>query len=143
MPPLQEVLTDYATAGLSLKRHPVSFARAALAQQGVTPAILLQNAERYPHGLAIRVAGLVLIRQRPGTASGVVFITLEDETGITNLILWATTYDRYRLAARHATLLLAHGQIQRQDRVIHILAHRLFNQDALLGPLAQPSRDFH
>ena len=143
MPPLQEVLTDYATAGLSLKSHPVAFARPALQRLNVTPAAQLKDANRFPHGRPIGVAGIVLIRQRPGTASGVVFITLEDETGVCNLILWAKTYDRYRLAARHATLLHAVGQLQRQGQVIHILAHRLYNRDALLTGLHHPSRDFH
>ena len=109
-------IADYATTGLSLKRHPVSFARSALNRWKITTAAEIQNADRFPNGRAVSVAGLVLVRQRPGTASGVVFITLEDETGVVNLILWASIYERYRRAARYATLLQANGIIHAKAR---------------------------
>jgi error-prone DNA polymerase len=143
MPLVQEVFSDYSTTSLSLKRHPVSFARSALAKLKVTTALSLQDATRFPHGSRASVAGLVLVRQRPGTASGVVFITLEDETGTANLILWSAIYERYRLAARHATLLLADGLIQREGKVIHLLARRLTDRTDLIPGVAQKSRDFH
>ena len=143
MPLGEEVVADYATTGLSLKRHPVFFARPRLAKWGVTPAALLQSERSYPHGRWTKVAGLVLVRQRPGTASGVVFVTLEDETGVVNLILWADVYDRYRKDVRYATLLQADGYVQREGQVVHILAKRLYDRSQLLHGLQQPSRDFH
>ena len=143
MPMQQEVTTDYATIGMSLKRHPVSFAREELAKQKIITAADLQNGEKYPHGRWVKVAGLVLVRQRPGTASGVVFITLEDETGVANLILWSAVYERFRPAARHATLLQADGYVQREGQVIHVLAKRLFDLTGLIRGVDQTSRDFH
>ena len=146
LPPMrlgEEVLADYATTGLSLKRHPVSFARSALAQWNVIPAARLLDEQTFPHGRHVKVAGLVLVRQRPGTASGVVFVTLEDETGIANLILWASVYERYHRPVRRATLLQADGIVQREGQVIHILAQRFFDRTPLLQGLHQPSRDFH
>lgn len=93
MPLGQEVLTDYATHGLSLKAHPVSLVRGELDRRNIITAAELQDESRSPHGRWVKVAGLVLVRQRPGTASGVVFETIEDETGIANLILWSDIYE--------------------------------------------------
>jgi error-prone DNA polymerase len=136
----REVTTDYATTGLSLKRHPVALVRGELARQKILPAQQILQKE---HGQWVRAAGLVLVRQRPGTASGVVFVTLEDETGIINLILHSGIYERYRPAARHAHLLEAHGYVQREGQVVHILAKRLFDRSILLTELEVKSRDFH
>jgi error-prone DNA polymerase len=138
-----EVVTDYATTGLSLKQHPVAFARKKLTRLGVISAADVQDAVRFPENQRVSVCGLVLVRQRPGTASGVVFITLEDETGIVNLIVWGTVYDRYRRAARHATLLQATGHVQRQGQVIHIVVRSMTDRTSLIGPVSQNSRDFH
>ena len=143
MPEHEEVVADYSTTGLSLKPHPVSFVRSALNKLKVTTAADIQNAERFPNGYLVRVAGLVLVRQRPGTASGVVFVTLEDETGVANLIIWSSTYERYRKDTRHAKLLQANGIIQREGKVLHILARQLIDRTHLVPDLAQPSRDFH
>ncbi len=143
MPASAEVTADYATTGLSLRPHPVSFVRHRLNRWNVMPARAIQDADRFPDGHRVNVAGLVLVRQRPGTASGVVFVTLEDETGIVNLILWSRVYERYRRAARHATLLQADGIVQRQGQVIHMLAKRLTDRTSLLSGLSQASRDFH
>jgi error-prone DNA polymerase len=143
MQPREEVIADYATTSLSLKRHPVSFARGALNRWKIATAAEIQNADRFPNNRAVGLAGLVLVRQRPGTASGVVFMTLEDETGVANLILWASIYERYRRAARHATLLQVNGIIQREGQIIHVLARRLIDRTELLYGLSQPSRDFH
>ncbi|MDB5296150.1 MAG: dnaE2, partial [Phycisphaerales bacterium] len=148
MPVGQEVMADYATAGLSLKRHPVSLLRAALAARGVLPAAKLAAVSQ---GRWVRVAGLVLVRQRPGTAGGIVFQTLEDETGVANLIVYPDVYDRFRAAARHATLLQADGRVEKQGQVIHVLAYRLHDLTELLADEAGPgggtgrfaSRDFH
>ena len=143
MPLGQEVMTDYSTAGLSLKRHPVALVRDELARQKVITAAQLMDPERSPHGRWVKVAGLVLIRQRPGTASGVVFVTLEDETGVANLILWPQTYEQYHAASRHATLLQCDGYVQRQGQVVHVLARRLFDLSDMLKGYEMRSRDFH
>ncbi len=143
MHPGEEVVADYTHIGLSLKKHPVSFARAALEKYRVVPASAVQDVARFPQGKRVSVAGLVLVRQRPGTASGVVFITLEDESGVVNLILWSSVYDRYRKAARHATLLQCDGIVQREGKVIHVLAKRLTDRTPLLAGISQASRDFH
>ena len=143
MPLGQEVMTDYRTAGLSLKSHPVALLRADLAKRGMITAAELADEVRSPHGRRVSVAGVVLIRQRPGTASGVVFVTMEDETGVANLILWPQTYDQFRPAARHAVLLQCDGYVQRQGQVVHVLARKLFDLSHLLKGYEQRSRDFH
>jgi error-prone DNA polymerase len=143
MPLAQEVMTDYATQSLSLKQHPVWFIREELNRRRVVPAAELLDPKRSPHGRWVRVVGLVLLRQRPGTASGVVFETIEDETGTANLILWSHIYDRYRPAARHAALLQAEGYVQREGQVVHVLAKRLFDLSHLLHGYEVRSRDFH
>jgi error-prone DNA polymerase len=140
MPLAQEVLIDYRTTTLSLKRHPVSLVRDKLDVMRILPADQIRNTD---HGTWVRVAGLVLIRQRPGTASGIVFITLEDETGIVNLIVRPNIYDKYRPAARGATLLHAEGRLERQGEVIHVLVYRLYDQSHLLAGHQVASRDFH
>jgi error-prone DNA polymerase len=143
LPPMslgQEVMTDYTTTGLSLKRHPVSLVREKLDDLNIITADQLRTP---PHGHWVRVAGLVLIRQRPGTASGIVFVTLEDETGIVNLIVRPNIYDKYRPAARHAALLHAEGYVERQGDVIHIMTWRLFDLSHLLTNYHFHSRDFH
>jgi error-prone DNA polymerase len=128
---------------LSLKQHPVWFIREELNRRRVVPAAELLDPEHSPHGRWVRVVGLVLLRQRPGTASGVVFETIEDETGTANLILWSHVYDRYRPAARHAALLQAEGYVQREGQVVHVLAKRLFDLSHLLQGYEVRSRDFH
>jgi error-prone DNA polymerase len=140
MPLGQEVMTDYATTTLSLKCHPVSLIRPHLDKLRILTARQIENTD---HGTWVRVAGLVLIRQRPGTASGIVFETLEDETGIVNIIVKPDIYDRYQPAARHAGLLQCEGRVQRQDKVIHIMARRLTDLSHLLAGYQLTSRDFH
>jgi error-prone DNA polymerase len=140
MPLGQEVMTDYSTLGLSLKDHPISLVREHLEKLKITRAAEIQN---LPFGRWVSVAGLVLIRQRPGTASGIVFETLEDETGIVNLIVRPNIYDKYRLAARHAALLHAEGYVERQGQVVHVMAWRLHDLSHLLAGYRFSSRDFH
>jgi error-prone DNA polymerase len=140
MPMTQEVTTDYRTAGLSLKRHPVALVREQLNQLRITPAAELVNLR---HRSWVKVAGLVLIRQRPGTASGIVFETLEDETGIANLIIRPAIYDRYRRAARHSTLVQADGYVERADQVVHVMAMRMTDLSHLITDTQVKSRDFH
>jgi error-prone DNA polymerase len=111
-----------------------------LARQRILTAAELM---KVPHARWVKVAGLVLIRQRPGTASGIVFETLEDETGIVNLIVKPDIYDHYRSAARHAALLQADGYVQRNGQVVHVLAKRLHDLSHLIQGYELRSRDFH
>jgi len=136
----EQVFADYQTTGLSLKSHPLSFVRAELDRLGVVPANRLVEWE---NDRIVCVAGLVLVRQRPGTARGITFVTLEDETGIVNLIVRMEIWQRDYLAARTARGLIAHGRLQKQNGVVHVLASKL---EALLGASNQmrsQSRDFH
>ena len=143
MPEAAEVQADYTTQRLSLRRHPVHFVRDVLTTMNVTPVGDLADGDQFHHGRRVKVAGLVLLRQRPGTASGIVFMTLEDETGIANLVIHGSVYERFRKAARHATLLQADGVVQRAAGVVHVLAYRLFDRTELLPGIEQASRDFH
>jgi len=139
---LRTVIQDYVATGLSLKAHPVSFCRDALAERGATPAREFADKRRWPHGSKAAVAGIVLVRQRPGTASGIVFMTLEDETGTANLIVRPQVYHRYRRVARHGVVVLARGTVERQGDVVHILVESLENAEGAIAPLATRSRDF-
>jgi error-prone DNA polymerase len=141
--PWRQVSFDYSATGLSLKAHPMSFVRAQLEQEGVTPAAELQDPERWPTGRRIAVAGVVLLRQRPGTASGVVFMTLEDETGVANLIVRPKIFDRFRKAARVSIAVIARGKIERDGEVVHVLADRLESADDLTPELTWRARNFH
>lgn len=139
MSPLQEVLADYSVAGLTLREHPLQFLRPLLDQLGAARAIDLQT---LAPGGAVKVAGLVLMRQRPSTAKGVTFVTLEDETGLANLIVWQNVWERYRRVAFTAGILLAHGQLQREAGVIHIVVSQLEDLSPRLADLQSRSRDF-
>ena len=143
IPPQHLVLQDYNATGLSLKAHPMSFMRTRLDGRGVTPNADLRSEQLCPQGRLVEVAGLVLVRQRPSTASGVVFITLEDETGICNLILWSTVFETFRKAARLSTTLLAKGRVERSGEVVHVHVARLESLDDEASALASVSRDFH
>jgi DNA polymerase III alpha subunit len=105
-----------------LKRHPLAFLRAELSREGLVAAADLAH---LPVDRRLSIAGIVLIRQRPGSANGVVFITIEDETGIANLIVWPQILERFRRAALGATLLRCTGKLQREESVIHVVADRL------------------
>jgi error-prone DNA polymerase len=136
----QEIHADYGTTGLSLKGHPVQFIRQRLSHRKVIPAADVWN---LPPGRWVRVAGIVIIRQRPGTAKGIVFETLEDETGIVNLIIRPDVYERYRSVARTAALIQADGQIERHSQVQHIMVARLHDLSEWIADHALRSRDFH
>jgi error-prone DNA polymerase len=138
--PLSEVVADYRTIGLSLRDHPMKFLRPALERMRVAKA---SDLAVLPVDCLVKVAGLTLMRQRPGTASGITFVTLEDETGFANLIVRPEVWDRYHHAARTATAMLAYGRLQRQDNVIHVLATRLENLSHRIEDLGVSSRDFH
>jgi error-prone DNA polymerase len=137
--PQQEVYADYHSAGLSLRRHPMSFFREQLDALQITPAVELV---RQPHGRLIKVAGLVLMRQRPGTAKGITFVTLEDETGIANLIIHLHVWQKYELAAKRASALIAEGRLERKDQVVHLLVRRLVDLRSCVKELHHRSRDF-
>ncbi len=137
------VMEDYQSTGLSLKAHPLSFIRESLDVQGAIPASDLRHERVCPQGRHVSVGGLVLMRQRPGTASGVVFITLEDETGIVNLILWRDVFEQHRRVARLSRVMLAHGHVERKGEVVHLHVHRLESLDERLDMLVAKSRDFH
>jgi error-prone DNA polymerase len=96
-----------------------------------------------PHGSPAQVAGLVTCRQRPDTASGVVFVTLEDETGCMNIVVWRNLVESQRRELLGARLMGVQGVVERDGEVVHVVARRLSDYSALLGPLAAPSRDFH
>ncbi len=143
MEPYEEVVADYRTAGLSLRAHPISFYREQLEQLGVTPARrLVELANDAP----VIVAGLVLLRQRPGTAKGITFVTLEDETGTVNLVVHQHMWDRYYRVARGAPAWIAHGRIQtapgHYSSVIHVVVQRLAALGQELRQLDVKTRDF-
>jgi error-prone DNA polymerase len=135
-----QVLADYQSVGMSLKAHPVSFCRGRLDELAVVSA---KRLARIGHGRMVRVAGLVLVRQRPSTAKGITFVTLEDETGVTNLIVRQDVWTRFHPIARTATALLAHGRLQRKSGVTHILVTKLEDLSEILAGLSPRSRDFH
>ena len=119
MAPAQHVVEDYRTTSLSLKAHPASFVRHELDRMRAVPAAGLKTAR---DGRRISVGGLVLVRQRPGTAKGVVFLTLEDETGIANIVVWRDTFEANRRLVMGAAFLVAHGRLQREGEVVHLVA---------------------
>jgi error-prone DNA polymerase len=128
----EHVVHDYATTTFSLKAHPVSFIREQLTQLHVRSALSLQTAE---NGDTVKVAGLILVRQRPGTASGICFITLEDETGTANLVVFQNLFDRYRKEIIQSRLLMVEGKLQREGEVIHVIVSRCFDYSKLLQRL--------
>ena len=139
MTPAEEVLADYRTTGLSLLAHPLQFLRGELEKLRVIPASGLKT---WPNGKWVRVAGLVLVRQRPSTAKGITFVTLEDETSTANLIIRPDVWKRYRAAALGATILIAAGPLQRQGENIHVLVAKLEDFSIHLDGMQPQSRDF-
>jgi error-prone DNA polymerase len=135
-----EIVADYASLGLTLGRHPLALLRERLQRQRMFTAAELKA---LPHGRIARVTGLVTGRQRPGTASGVTFVTLEDETGMINVIVWRDLAERQRKELLRSSLLTVFGTLEREGEVVHLIAGRLRDQTALLGNLVTRSRDFH
>jgi error-prone DNA polymerase len=136
-PLVKQVRADYDTTGLSLKAHPISFVREELDALNVVPADRLGETT----GL-VRVAGLVLVRQQPATSKGTIFITLEDETGAANLVVWPRVWRHYRRAVHSAVALLAEGRLESSSGVIHLIANRLTDLSECLKGLVHRSRDF-
>ncbi len=135
----QDIVADYGSIGLSLRRHPLALLRDALAQRGVIPN---QELWDQANGRAVTVAGLVITRQRPGSAN-VTFVTLEDETGCVNVILWERVAAAQRAALLESRLLLVQGTLQCESGVLHVIAQKLTNLSDLLGDLLVVSRNFH
>jgi error-prone DNA polymerase len=133
MPQAEQVVADYQTLRLSLKAHPISFFRSSLRKQGFIAAGDLPSLN---HGRKVSLAGLVLVRQKPGSAKGVCFITLEDETGVANLVIWPKLFEHYRPVIMSARLLVVHGRMQTDGRVIHVVADRLENRTDRLDRLS-------
>jgi error-prone DNA polymerase len=131
----EEVLDDYRSMRLTLKHHPLALLRADPAMAAVTSAAALKD---HIEG-RVTVAGLVLVRQRPGTASGVIFATLEDETGVANLIIWPQIFERYRRQVLASSLMRVEGRLQREGLVVHVIADRIDDLSQLLRDLG--SRD--
>ena len=135
----EDLVADYAHLGLSLGRHPMALLRPKLKALGVHNADDVASAA---NGQRLRAGGIVINRQRPSTASGIMFATLEDETGFINLVLWPWLVQRERASALAARLLVVDGQIQREGDVVHLVANRLKDASHLLGGLVTRSRDF-
>ena len=143
---LQSIVDDYASSGLSVDRHPVACMRGDLATLGVRFASELLDEGTCPGGTRISVAGVVLVRQRPSTAGGIVFLTLEDETGIANLIVKPRVYARHRRTIRHAGILIADGRIERRRDVVHLVVSRTREHrpgEEAIRTTGLRSRDFH
>ena len=152
LPPVSEfrsVAADYASTGLSLHDHPIRFLRESIRRRGGTECVRLRAIGEASDRPTATVAGLVLCRQRPSTASGIVFVTIEDETGIANLIIRPRVYQRVRAIVRNATALLAEGTVEHRSGVTHLVVRRItdltndLSQMAMGDLIAQPSRDFH
>ena len=137
MPLGQEVIEDYRAIRLSLKQHPLALLRPALSTERYLPSARL---EETPAGSRVRVAGLVVCRQRPGTASGVIFMTLEDETGIANVIVWPRVFERFRKVVLRARLIGILGKVEREGIVIHVVSDRLVDLSHRLADLVHTDR---
>ena len=135
----EEVVADYLSTGLSLRAHPMSFHREQLSELG---ALVASDLVALENGSPVCVAGLVLLRQRPATAKGITFVTLEDETGTVNLVIQQRTWDRYYRVCRRSPAWIASGQLQSAESVIHVVVHRLEELSGRLSELQTKSRDF-
>lgn len=136
----EAVVQDYDAVGFSLSAHPIGLLRGELSRLRVTPCEKLKAAR---HRQRISVAGLVTHRQRPGTAKGIVFMTLEDETGSANLIIRPQVWERFKLVARTRLALIADGTVERQGEVVHVQVARVRDLSAAMAPVRAASRDFH
>ncbi|HET7157609.1 MAG TPA: error-prone DNA polymerase, partial [Burkholderiales bacterium] len=136
----EDIVADYRSVGLTLGPHPLTLLRGRLQRMRLATAAQLRQ---MPDGKATRTAGIVTCRQRPGTAQGVIFVTLEDETGYTNVVVWNDLAQRQRRELLSARLLGVEGYLQNQSGVVHLVARRLIDHTALLGRLMTESRDFH
>jgi error-prone DNA polymerase len=136
----EEVTWDYRMTAHSPRRHPLESLRAALAGKDLPDA---RTVAQMPNGGRVHYAGLVICRQRPGTAGGVVFMTLEDETGFVNVVVWESVFQRYAILAKTVSFLGVTGTLQVEDNVVHLVAEQLWKPSLDGKPPAPPSRDFH
>jgi error-prone DNA polymerase len=139
MDSLEQVFADYDATGLSLKAHPMAFYRESLGQLGVVPA---EQLSLRGHEARVRVAGLVLMRQRPSTAKGITFVTLEDETGTINLVVRQAVWEQFYTIARRSSAWIAHGQLESRYSVLHVVVYRIEDLASQLRGLRTTSRDF-
>ncbi len=135
-----EIVADYASLRLTLNRHPLELLRQGLAKQRFRSAAQLAQCR---HGMLARVCGIVTVRQRPGTANGTIFVSLEDETGSVNVIVRPELVETQRKVLLGASLMAVAGVVQREGEIVHLVAHRLEDHSRLLGRLATESRNFH
>lgn len=135
----EQVIADYTTAGLSLRAHPLSFYRRELTAMNVLPAAALAEVA---NDQRVRVAGLVLLRQRPSTAKGITFVTLEDETGAANLVVHPGVWQRFHAVAHRSAAIVARGRLESRSGVIHVVVDRLEDLPRQISALRIQSRDF-
>lgn len=136
----ENIVADYARTGITLRRHPVALLRERLDREDICPA---QGLWALRNGANATAAGLVINRQRPGSASGVIFMTLEDETGHVNIVVWPAVAEKQRPALLSSSLLAVRGRVQKEDGVLHLVAGQLRDLSSWLGKLTARSRDFH
>ena len=129
-----EVVEDYSHLGLTLRAHPVSFLRADLRRQKI---VTCGEAMQAPDNKWLETAGIVLVRQKPGSAKGVMFITIEDETGIANLVIWPTVYEKHRRVILSAGMIAVYGRIQREGEVVHLVAYRIVDLSRELAGIGE------
>jgi len=139
MPMDQQVVQDYRTIGLSLKAHPISFHRQYLNRLHIVRADELEFKQ---HNQYLCVAGLIILRQRPSTAKGITFVTMEDETGTANLVVKQKTWEKHYRICRRSPAWIVHGKLEKKNGVIHVVASRIEDMSARLRELDVPSRDF-
>ncbi|MGR9268140.1 error-prone DNA polymerase [Rhizobium leguminosarum] len=135
----REVVEDYSHTGLTLRRHPVSFLRRELTRKSI---VTCAEAMSQRDGRWLMTAGLVLVRQRPGSAKGVMFLTLEDETGIVNAVVWPSLFERQRRILMGASMMAINGKIQREGEVVHLVAQRLFDLSSALANIGARDGEF-
>ncbi|WP_183557882.1 error-prone DNA polymerase [Mucilaginibacter sp. SP1R1] len=138
MTPAEHVVQDYASTGLSLKQHPVALVRDQLQ---LLRAVPIADMKLLKDGDTVKIAGLITVRQRPGTAKGIVFMTLEDESGNANLVVWEKLFNTYRKEIIQSRLLMAEGKVQIEGEVIHLVVRRCFNLSGLLRGLTATEKD--
>ena len=135
----REVVEDYRQIGLTLRDHPVTFLRADLTRRNIATC---EAATAQRDGKFVRLAGLVLVRQKPGSAKGVMFITLEDETGVANLVIWPSLYEKQRRPILTASMMGVEGRVQREGEVVHVVVMRLHDLSGALSALGEREADF-
>jgi error-prone DNA polymerase len=134
-----EVVEDYRHVGLTLREHPLTFLRADLRGRRIVTCAEAMGAR---DGRRLEAAGMVLVRQRPGSAKGVMFITLEDETGIANLVVWPKVFEQFRRTVLSAGMMAVKGRIQREGEVVHLVAHQLTDLSGELASVGEREASF-